>query len=72
MSEGSVIEIILIGAAIAVTALWFWTIVDCALRDHGKDIDKLVWVFVIVSTYVFGSLAYLFVWRSRTRPARSA
>lgn len=60
-------ETLVIGAVVTVTAFWFWTIVDCAIRDHRKDIDKLVWVFLIVSTYVFGSLAYLFLWRPRTR-----
>ncbi len=71
MLEASPVEILLIGAAITLTAFWFWTIVDCAIRDHRKEIDKLVWVLVIVSTYIFGSLAYLLVWRSRTRRAGS-
>jgi hypothetical protein len=66
MFSASPVEFLLIGAVITLTAFWFWTIVDCAVRNHRKDMDKLVWVFIIVSTYVFGSLAYLFVWRSRT------
>ncbi len=65
-------EILIIGAGVALTVLWFWALIDCAIRDHEKDIDKLVWVLVIVSTYILGAAAYLVVWRSRTRALRRA
>jgi hypothetical protein len=62
------LEFILIISAILLTAAWFWSLIDCAIRQHERDMDKLVWVAIIISTYVFGSLAYLWVWRKRTRP----
>ena len=69
-------EIALISAIIILTAAWFWSLIDCAVRQHERDMDKLVWVAIIISTWIFGSLAYLWVWRKRTRatlesPARA-
>ena len=51
-----------------VTVFWFWSLIDCAMRTHRESMDKLVWVAIIVSTYIFGSIAYLLVWRRRTEP----
>lgn len=68
MFDLALLEILLIGAGVALTVFWFWALIDCAIREHEKEIDKLVWVLVIVSTYVLGAAAYLVVWRSRTRP----
>jgi hypothetical protein len=64
-------ELILIGSVVLVTVAWFWSLIDCAIRQHQRDMDKLVWVAIIISTYIFGSLAYLWVWRKRTRPMGS-
>lgn len=61
-------EFILIFSIVLITVAWFWSLIDCAIRYHERDIDKLVWVAIIISTYIFGSLAYLWVWRKRTSP----
>jgi hypothetical protein len=61
-------ELILFGSIALVTVAWFWSLIDCAVREHDRDMDKLVWVAIIISTYIFGSLAYLWVWRRRTSP----
>jgi hypothetical protein len=67
MTEITPQEIAIIGGVVVVTAAWFWSLIDCAVREHERDMDKLVWVAIIISTYIFGSLAYLWVWRRRTR-----
>jgi hypothetical protein len=61
-------EFILIGSIVLITVAWFWSLIDCAMRQHERDMDKLVWVAIIISTYIFGSIAYLYVWRPRTSP----
>ena len=61
-------ETVLIGAVVVVSIGWFWSLIDCAIREHPRDMDKLVWVAIIISTWIFGSLAYLWVWRKRTLP----
>ena len=65
-------EIILVGSIALVTIAWFWSLIDCAIRYHERDMDKLVWVAIIISTWIFGSIAYLWVWRKRTRPMGAA
>ena len=61
-------ELILFGSIVLVTVAWFWSLIDCAVREHDRDMDKLVWVAIIISTYIFGSIACLWVWRKRTKP----
>ncbi|MFQ5526357.1 MAG: PLD nuclease N-terminal domain-containing protein [Thermoanaerobaculia bacterium] len=62
-------ETLLIASVVGLSVLWFWALIDCAIREHRRDFDKLVWVLIIVSTWIFGAVAYLLMWRSRTRPA---
>ena len=64
----SFVEFILFGSLALMTIAWFWSLIDCAIRSHERDMDKLVWVAIIISTYIFGSIAYLWVWRKRTSP----
>lgn len=61
-------ETLIIGSIVLLTIAWFWSLIDCAIRDHSRDMDKLVWVAIIISTWIFGSIAYLAVWRKRTKP----
>lgn len=42
-------------------AFWIWMVVDCAKRDFKKDIDKVVWILVIVFLNVLGAAVYYFV-----------
>ena len=64
----SPLEIFFVACVVILTIAWFWSLIDCAVREHQRDMDKLVWVAIIISTWVFGSLAYLLVWRPRTQP----
>ena len=66
MPEISLTELSIFVTVAIATIFWFWSLIDCAVRDHERDMDKLVWVAIIISTYVFGSLAYIFVWRGKT------
>ncbi|MDH3255903.1 MAG: PLDc N-terminal domain-containing protein [Acidobacteriota bacterium] len=63
-------EFWIFGSLIVVTLVWFWSLIDCAIRDHERDMDKLVWVAIIISTYILGSIAYVLVWRPRTSTRR--
>ena len=42
-------------------AFWIWMIIDCAKRSFKKDIDKVVWILVIVFLNVLGAAIYYFV-----------
>jgi hypothetical protein len=64
-------EILLNGSIALLTVAWFWSLIDCAVRDHPRAMEKLVWVAIIISTWIFGSIAYLQVWRKLTTPFRA-
>lgn len=36
-------------------------LVDCLKRDFKKDIEKVVWVLVLVFLHLLGALVYYFV-----------
>ncbi len=53
---------VLLGLGIfAVFAFWIWMIVDCAKRNFKKDIEKVVWILVLIFTGIIGALIYYFV-----------
>jgi len=49
---------------ILVVAFWIWMIVDCATRKFRNDIEKIVWLLVIVFARWVGALVYFIVVRS--------
>jgi hypothetical protein len=50
------------------TALWIWTIIDCATKEPESGNTKIVWILVIALAGFIGSLIYIIV----RRPARKA
>ena len=55
----SMLLIALIGALLF--AFWIWMIIDCAKRNFRKDMDKVVWILVVVFLNVLGAAIYYFV-----------
>lgn len=49
--------------AILLLAFWIWMIVDCAKRKFKNDVEKIVWIVVIVLGGWIGALVYLIVIR---------
>ena len=58
----------LVGAWIIVVVLlvafWIWMIVDTATRNFRNDVEKIVWILVIIFTSWIGALAYFIVIRA--------
>lgn len=50
---------ILIG--IFLFAFWLWMLIDCLKRDFKKDIEKIVWVLVMIFLHLLGAIIYYFV-----------
>ena len=50
--------VVIIGALLF--AFWIWMIVDCAKRNFRKEMDKVVWILVIVFLSVLGAAIYYF------------
>lgn len=42
-------------------AFWIWMIVDCAKRNFRNDVEKIIWIIVIVLGHWIGSLVYFIV-----------
>ena len=47
------------------TIFWIWMIVDCAIKEPAKKIDKQFWILCIVMTHMVGALVYLLVRRPK-------
>ncbi len=40
---------------------WLWMLIDCLKRDFKKDVEKIVWVLVIIFLQLLGAMIYYFV-----------
>lgn len=47
--------------SIIVLAFWIWMIVDCAQRKFKNDVEKILWLVIIVLGQWIGALVYLIV-----------
>ena len=59
---GAELAIIFVLGALA--AFWLWSLIDCALHEP-PTIDKLVWVAILLSLNVLGTVAYVVFRRPR-------
>lgn len=55
----------LILIALLVVGLWLWSLVDVLKRHYSDSTEKLIWVFVIVSTFFLGTILYFFLDRKK-------
>lgn len=53
----------LLATAVSIIAFVFWILmlVDCIKRKFKDDIEKIVWVLVIIFTNIVGALIYYFI-----------
>ena len=62
--------IVLILIALAFLALWIWALVDCIKREFPGENDKMVWLIVLIVSFVVGlswlaAIIYLIVGRKK-------
>ena len=50
-------------AALAIFLFVFWIlmIVDCATRKFKNDIEKVVWILILIFVHILGAIIYYFV-----------
>ena len=53
------------GIGLLGTAFWIWMLIDCATKESSEGNDKLVWVIIIVFTYLIGAALYFFIRRPK-------
>ena len=50
------LAIIIIGLALLI--FWIWAIIDCAKRNFRNDLEKIIWILIIIFTSWVGALVY--------------
>jgi len=50
---------------VAAFAFWIWMLVHAITNPGLRDIEKLIWVVVILFTHFIGALIYFFIGRPR-------
>ena len=62
---------ILIGGALSIAgfAFWLWMLIHAITNKGLQDVEKLVWVLVIIFLPFIGSIIYFFIGRPKGRSA---
>ena len=55
--------------ALLAFAFWIWMLVHAITNDGLTDIEKLIWVIVLLFTHFVGAVIYFFVGRPKRRTA---
>ena len=50
--------------AVLIVIFWIWMLIDCANRKFKNDVEKILWIVIIVIGGWLGALVYLIVIRS--------
>lgn len=53
--------IIVLGLIIWAIIFWILMLIDCAKRKFKGDIDKVVWILIIIFVGIIGAIIYYFV-----------
>jgi len=49
---------------LALLVFWIWMLVDCVSNKNLPDIQRVIWILLMVTTNIIGALIYFFVGRS--------
>lgn len=49
---------------------WLWMLIDCLRRDFKNDVEKIVWVLVLVFLHLLGAIIYYFVVKISNKTAK--
>lgn len=56
-----ILGILLFALYVWVFVFWILMIVDCVKRKFKQDVEKIVWVLVLIFTGIIGALIYYFI-----------
>ncbi len=62
---GLLMALIMGAIAIAAFVFWIWMLIHAITNKGLRDIEKLIWVVVILFTHVIGALIYFFIGRPK-------
>ena len=52
--------LIVLAAVLFLFVFWIWMIIDCLKRDFKKDVEKIVWILVLIFLHLLGAIIYYF------------
>jgi hypothetical protein len=61
------LAIAIIGFAIFLFVFWILMIVDCATRNFKSDIEKVVWILILIFVHILGAVLYYFIVKKPNR-----
>lgn len=53
--------------ALLLIIFWLYILVDLLRRDFKKDVDKLIWFILLLTTFFLGALIYYFMIKTNKR-----
>ncbi|MDD4497305.1 MAG: PLD nuclease N-terminal domain-containing protein [Methanosarcinaceae archaeon] len=65
MFRYSIILLIFGGIYLVSLVLWVWTLADCLKKETDEKNTRLIWVIVIVFTYILGAFLYYLIRRPK-------
>lgn len=65
MFGNSIILLILGGFYLVSLILWVWTLADCLKKETDEGNIRLIWIIVIVFTYILGAFLYYLIRRPK-------
>ena len=60
--------IVVMLAFLFLLVFWLWMVVDCLKRDFKRDIDKVVWVLVLIFLHLFKKQQPTLSYKKRSKP----
>jgi hypothetical protein len=64
---GCVISVVFLVIGLAMFGIWLWMLIDAIKYTPSENNQKLIWILVIVITYIIGALIYMFVQRPKNQ-----
>jgi Phospholipase_D-nuclease N-terminal len=68
MIDTSSLFIILLLIYILSFSFWTWALIDCLKEETDKGNTRLIWVIIIVLTYIIGAFLYYVIRRLKRIP----
>ncbi len=62
---GLLVWLVVAGLSLALFAFWLWMLIHAITNKGLRDVEKVVWVIVIIFLPFLGSLIYFFVGRPK-------
>lgn len=67
---GIILVFIIVVLGVLIFVFWILMLVDCLNRKFKENLDKIVWILVIIFTGFIGALIYYFIIKVKDKKRR--